>query len=105
MAPRYDFIAVYIMTNKRHGTLYIGVTSDLIERVVQHRGGLIEGFTKEHGLTRLVWYERHDDMKDAIRRETSLKKYKRDWKINLIERENPGWENMFPGILVHVSYR
>jgi putative endonuclease len=93
------------MSNRRHGTLYIGVTSDLIERVVQHREGSIEGFTKEHGLTRLVWYERHDNMIDAIRRETALKKYKRDWKINLIERENPGWENLFPGIVIHASYR
>ncbi len=93
------FIAVYIVTNKKYGTLYIGVTSSLLDRVQQHRDGQIEGFTKRYGLTRLVWYERHARMTDAIRRETSLKRYKRDWKTNLIERENPGWLDLYPSLL------
>ena len=92
------FIAVYMMASRRHGTLYIGVTSDLISRVVQHRDGALEGFTKRYGVKRLVWFEPHDFMTEAIRREKALKKYKRDWKINLIERENPGWNDLFPGL-------
>ena len=90
------FIAVYIMTNRRHGTLYVGVTSELPGRVGQHREGSLPGFTKEHGLTRLVWYEPHETMAHAIHREKRLKKYKREWKINLIERENPNWDDLFP---------
>jgi putative endonuclease len=94
-----SFIAVYMLASRRHGTIYIGVTSDLISRVVQHRDGLFEGFTKKYGVTRLVWFETHDLITDAIRREKALKKYKRDWKINLIERENPDWNDLFPGLL------
>ncbi len=90
------FIAVYIVTNRRHGTLYIGVTSRLPTRIYEHREGLIEGFTKTYGLKRLVWYEPHESMTDAIRRETSLKKYKREWKINLIEQDNPNWDDLYP---------
>ena len=78
------FIAVYMMASRKHGTLYIGVTSDLISRVVQHRDGALDGFTKRYGVKRLVWFEQHDFMTEAIRREKALKKYKRDWKINLI---------------------
>jgi putative endonuclease len=92
------FIAVYIMTNKPYGTLYLGVTSGLLDRVRQHREGKIEGFTKRYGLTRLVWYERHHSMIDAFQRETSLKRYKRDWKINPIERENPQWFDLYPSL-------
>jgi len=94
------FIAVYMMASRKHGTLYIGVTSDLISRVVQHRDGALDGFTKRYGVKRLVWFEQHDFMTEAIRREKALKKYKRDWKINLIERENPGWDDLFPGLLL-----
>ena len=93
--PRRPFICVYIMTNKRHGTLYIGVTADLIARVGQHRDGAVEGFTKRHGLNRLVWYEQHETVVGAIQREKSLKKYKREWKLNLIERDNPQWDDLF----------
>jgi putative endonuclease len=93
------FIAVYIMTNKAYGTLYLGVTSGLLDRVRQHREGKMEGFTKRYGLTRLVWYERHHSMIDAIQRETSMKRYKRDWKINLIERENPKWLDLYPSLV------
>jgi putative endonuclease len=90
------FIAVYMMSNRKHGTLYIGVASKLLHRVAQHRNGDLPGFTKRYGLTRLVWYEQHDNMVVAIQREKSLKKYKRDWKINLIENENRHWDDLFP---------
>ena len=94
------FIAVYILASRKHGTLYIGVTSDLIFRVAQHREGAFEGFTKRYGVKRLVWFEPHDAINLAIQREKSLKKYKRDWKINLIERKNPDWNDLFPGLLL-----
>jgi putative endonuclease len=71
----------------------------LISRIVAHRDGVFEGFTKRYGVTRLVWFETHDLITDAIRREKQLKKYKRDWKINLIERENPSWDDLFPALL------
>jgi putative endonuclease len=97
--PRRPFIAVYMMTNRRHGTLYIGVTSDLITRVVQHQDGEIPGFTATYGLERLVWFEPHGSIVEAIQREKSLKKYRRDWKINLIERDNPTWDDLLPQLL------
>ena len=93
-----DLSAVYMMASRKHGTLYIGVTSDLKNRVAQHREGRIAGFTEQYGVKRLVWFERHDSIVTAIRRETSLKKYRREWKINLIERDNPNWEDLFPGL-------
>lgn len=86
---------VYIMTNRPDGTLYIGVTSDLLRRVWEHREGLIEGFTKRHGLTRLVFFERHDDIGTAIQREKSLKRYPRAWKIRLIRTHNPDWHDLY----------
>lgn len=103
--------AVYMMASRMHGTLYIGVTTDLIQRVVQHREGLKEGFTKTYDVKRLVWYERHENVAIAIKREKSLKKYKREWKVNLIERMNPHWHDLFPslmreeGPLAHLSWR
>jgi putative endonuclease len=97
MVGRDSFIAVYMMSNRRHGTLYIGVTSDLITRVTQHRAGEIAGFTQCHGLHRLVWFEQWESVSEAIHREKSLKKYKREWKINLIERENRDWADLYPG--------
>jgi putative endonuclease len=93
------FIAVYMMANRRHGIIYTGVTSRLPQRVIEHREGLIPGFTKTYDVHRLVWYERHESMVVAIQREKSLKKYNREWKINLIERENPYWEDMFPALV------
>ncbi|HEY2524652.1 MAG TPA: GIY-YIG nuclease family protein [Candidatus Binataceae bacterium] len=98
MVPRDPFIAVYMMSNRKHGTLYIGVTSNLVKRAWQHRDGVMEGFTKKYSLKRLVWYERHESMVAAIQREKSLKKYKRDWKINLIERDNPDWTDLYMGL-------
>jgi putative endonuclease len=91
--------AVYIMTSGRHGTLYVGVTSDLALRVGQHRDGIMDGFTKRYGVKRLVWFERHDSIVPAIARETALKKYKREWKINLIETNNPDCDDLFPALV------
>ena len=91
---------VYMMASRKHGTLYIGVTADLVTRVVQHREGLLGGFTHRYGVKRLVWFERYNGIVEAIRREKSLKKYRREWKINLIERDNPNWDDLFPD-LVH----
>ena len=93
------FIAVYMMSNRRHGTLYTGVTSALPNRIWQHREGLIPGFTKTYGLHRLVWYEPHESMVVAIQREKSIKKYKREWKINLIEHDNPYWDDLYPALI------
>ena len=90
------FIAVYMMSNQKHGTIYTGVTSQLLARVGQHKEGRIPGFTQKYGLKRLVWFEPHETMAHAIRRENALKRYKRDWKINLIERDNPHWEDLYP---------
>ncbi|GAW41009.1 GIY-YIG nuclease superfamily protein [Brevundimonas sp. SH203] len=88
------FIAAYIVTNKPYGTLYTGVTSDLYRRVRQHRDGTFDGFTKTHGLSQLVWFEPFEMMTAAIRREKAIKRYLRDWKINLIERDNPRWADL-----------
>jgi putative endonuclease len=88
------------MASRKHGTLYIGVTSELLQRVAQHREGQIEGFTKRYGVKRLVWFEPHDSIVTAIQRETSLKRYKREWKINLIERDNPDWDDLFPQFFI-----
>ncbi|HXZ67232.1 MAG TPA: GIY-YIG nuclease family protein [Alphaproteobacteria bacterium] len=89
---------VYFMASKPHGTPYIGVTSDLADRVSQHREGLIEGFTKRYGVKTLVWYEAHETMETAIQREASLKRWPRQWKINLIERQNLHWTDLFPSL-------
>ena len=99
MVGRDAFIAAYMMASRKHGTIYVGVTSDLITRAVQHREGQLPGFTAQNGVRLLVWYEPFDLMTDAIRREKQLKKYRRDWKINLIERENRHWEDLLPGLL------
>jgi len=99
------FIAVYMMASRRHGTIYTGVTSQLPNRIWQHREGLIPGFTKTYSIHRLVWYEHHESMTAAIRREKSIKKYKREWKINLIERENPFWGDLYPALVkMHPLY-
>jgi putative endonuclease len=89
---------VYIMTNQRYGTLYTGVTSDLVKRVWQHREALVDGFTKEHGLKTLVWYERHESMLEAIAHEKRIKRWHRDWKVNLIQAMNPSWDDLFESI-------
>ena len=86
------------MTNKKHGTLYIGVTSDLIGRVYQHKNKLVEGFTKKYGLDKLVYYECTPDVKSAITREKQMKKWYRKWKIELIEEGNPEWNDLYSEI-------
>lgn len=87
---------VYIMASRLNGTLYLGVTSDLPGRAYQHRNGLVDGFSKQHGCELLVWFEAHDDVQDARLRELQMKKWKRDWKLRLIERENPDWLDLYP---------
>lgn len=99
MVSRDGLIGCYMMANRMHGAIYIGVSSDLIARVHQHREGRIEGFTKRYGLKRLVWYEGHDTIIGAIRREKSLKRWPRDWKCNLIERTNPDWSDLYAGLV------
>ena len=89
---------VYIMASRRNGTIYIGVTSDLPKRVWQHREGVIEGFTKKYGCKMLVWFERHDDIEGAIRREKQMKEWKRSWKLREIEKMNPDWDDLFESI-------
>ncbi len=86
--------AVYIVASKRNGTLYVGVTSDLASRAWEHRNNAVEGFTKRYGIHRLVWYELHETMEPALEREKRLKRWRRDWKVQLIEKENPLWEDL-----------
>jgi putative endonuclease len=87
---------VYIMANRKNGTIYIGVTSDLIKRVYEHREGLISGFTKQYGGKLLVWSEGYEDLQEARRRELQMKEWKRAWKIRLIEERNLDWEDLWP---------
>jgi len=86
---------VYIMASKKNGTLYIGVTNDLRRRVWQHKNDVHEGFTKEYGVRVLVWFEATNDVLGAIQREKQMKKWNRQWKINLIEKENPKWDDLY----------
>ena len=90
---------VYILTNRRQGTLYTGVTSDLVKRISQHRQELVPCFTNEHGIKRLVWMEAFGEIEPAIRREKLLKKWHRSWKIRLIEAENPNWDDLAVSVL------
>ncbi|WP_435593913.1 GIY-YIG nuclease family protein [Sphingobium phenoxybenzoativorans] len=85
---------VYILASRKNGTLYTGVSSDLIKRLYEHRNGLIEGFTTDYGVNRLVWFEPHDTMETAIQREKRIKKWNRQWKIDLIEAANPDWDDL-----------
>jgi putative endonuclease len=86
--------AVYILANKRNGTLYVGVTSDLVKRIWEHKNNMVEGFTKHYHVHQLVWYELHESMESAIMREKRLKDWKRVWKLELIESKNPDWLDM-----------
>jgi putative endonuclease len=90
---------VYILSSKRNGTLYIGVTSNLPRRVWEHKNDLVEGFTKKYKVHSLVYFEQTDDIKGAIQREKQLKKWKRKWKLELIEKDNPGWIDLYDEIL------
>jgi putative endonuclease len=87
------------MVSKKNGTLYIGMTSNLIRRVYEHKNNMNEGFTKKYGVHTLVYYEHGTDVNGAIAREKQMKKWKREWKINLIEKENPNWDDLYEGLL------
>ena len=89
---------VYMLASGLRGTLYIGVTSNLPKRVWEHKEKAVPGFTKRYGVDRLVWYEPHASVEGAILREKQMKEWRRDWKINLIERDNPHWEDLFEGL-------
>jgi putative endonuclease len=89
---------VYILSSRRNGTLYVGVTSDLIRRVWWHKLRQLDGFTKEHGIKLLVWFEPHAMMESAIAREKAIKEWKRSWKIALIEKTNPYWRDLYVGL-------
>ena len=89
---------MYILASQRNGTLYIGVTSDLVQRVWQHRNGVVEGFTHSYEVHSLVYYELHADMLAAITREKQVKKWNRSWKFNLIEKDNPEWRDLWDDI-------
>jgi len=90
---------VYMMASRRNGTLYTGVTSDLITRASQHRAGLVEGFTKKYAIHMLVWFEFHETMTEAIAREKLIKNWKRAWKTDLIQAGNPYWLDLYPGLV------
>ena len=85
---------VYLLASGFHGTLYTGVTSNLVGRTWQHREGIVRGFTKRYGVKRLIWFEVHETMESAIRREKSIKRWHRDWKVQLVEKENPTWRDL-----------
>ena len=89
---------VYILASAKHGTLYIGITNDLVRRVYQHKNKIIKGFTSQYNVHLLVWYEGYDDPTSAIEREKELKKWRREWKINLIEQDNPNWNDLYDEI-------
>lgn len=90
--------AVYILASERNGTLYIGVTSNLPQRIWQHREGLVEGFTNRYSVKMLVWYEMHESMESAIMREKALKKWRRGWKLELIEQSNAQWRDLWDAV-------
>jgi len=91
--------AVYILASQRNGTLYIGVTSNLVQRVWQHKNNGVVGFTEKYHVHMLVYFELHEDMHEAIRREKQLKKWNRKWKLRLIEKDNPGWNDLYDDIV------
>ena len=91
--------AVYILTNQRNGTLYIGVSSDLIQRIYQHKSNAVEGFSKKYQTHMLVYFEQHPTMESALLREKQMKEWKRAWKINLIEKLNPFWKDLYQDII------
>jgi putative endonuclease len=90
---------IYIITNRRNGTLYVGVTNDLIRRVWEHREGTGTSFVHRYDLTKLVYFEHHEDIRTAIQRETNLKRWPRAWKVRLLATGNPGWDDLYPSLL------
>jgi putative endonuclease len=99
MQPRGSrLFYVYLLASRKQGTLYLGVTKDLIRRIYQHREKLTPGFSSQYDIRRLVWFETYDDPVNAIEREKEIKKWRRSWKIDLIEKENPEWKDLYPDI-------
>ena len=94
---------VYILASRRNGTLYIGVTNDLLRRTWEHKSDLVEGFTKKYGVHILVWYELHEDINAAIAREKRMKRWNRAWKIALIEKTNSGWNDLYPRLMGEIA--
>ena len=90
---------VYLLASRHQGTLYVGVTSNLVKRVWEHKNHVVEGFTKKYGVDRLVWYEVHETMESAIRREKTIKEWQRAWKVKLIEKNNPKWADLYDKLL------
>jgi putative endonuclease len=90
---------VYLMASRKHGTLYVGVTNNLIRRIYQHKTKAVRSFTSRYGVRSLVWFETYDDPVNAIAREKEIKKWRRDWKIDLIEQNNPEWVDLYDGIV------
>ena len=89
---------VYLLASDRNGTLYIGVRNDIVRRVFEHKSKVVPGFTKRYGVDKLVWFEVYDDPTSAITREKELKKWRREWKVRLIEEQNPQWIDLYPQI-------
>ena len=98
MNPKKCFY-VYIMASKRYGTLYIGITSDIVKRASEHKSGIADGFTKKYKIKMLVYYERHETAESAIVREKQMKEWKRSWKLELIEKSNPNWHDLYDHLL------
>jgi len=96
--PRERHPCVYMLASARNGTLYVGVTSDLIKRVYEHKSDAVAGFTRTHGVHDLVWFEQHETIESAILREKAIKEWKRCWKLALIEQGNPYWRDLYPKI-------
>lgn len=90
---------VYILANEKNGTLYIGVTDDMVRRIYEHKNNVIDGFSKKYGVHDLVYFETHKDINEAILREKQMKKWKRYWKIKLINKSNPGWSDLYSQIV------
>jgi len=89
---------VYLLASKPYGTLYVGVTSDLLKRIFEHKSKAVPGFTSRYGVDKLVWFEAHETPEAAIRREKQIKEWRRNWKISLIERDNLRWVDLYPGL-------
>ena len=90
---------IYILASGKNGTLYVGITNNLIKRVWEHKNKLVEGFTKKYNVNKLVYYEECDDINEAIKREKQFKKWKRDWKLKLIEKDNPNWKDLYDDLI------
>jgi putative endonuclease len=90
---------VYLLASGRKGTLYVGVTSNLVRRIWEHKTGVVEGFTQKYKIHTLVWFEQHETMESAIKREKAIKAWKREWKVELIAEENPQWRDLYPEII------